>query len=106
MTPLDKVLKRSLNIKGVDYVVTLSPEALKLTRKGRRLGMELKWTEITSGESALAVALHASIGRFDPGKAKKHVTSKELPKGTPAVEKSVSLRSRATTRGSTMKRRH
>jgi hypothetical protein len=65
MTPLDKTLKRSLNVKGIEYVVTLSPEALKLTRKGRRLGMELKWADITSGESALAVALHASVGRFE-----------------------------------------
>ena len=65
MTPLDKTLKRSLTIKGVDYVVTLSTDALKLTRKGRRLGVELKWADITSGESALALALRASVGRFD-----------------------------------------
>jgi hypothetical protein len=65
MTPLDKTLKRSLTIKAVEYVVTLTPDALKLTRKGKRLGLELKWADITSGESALAVALHASIGRFD-----------------------------------------
>jgi hypothetical protein len=45
MTPLDKTIKRSLAIKGVDYVVTLTPDALKLTRKGKRL--------------------HASVGRFD-----------------------------------------
>ena len=69
MTPLDKTLKRAVRIKGIDYVVTLSPDALKLTRKGKRLGMELKWEDITSGESALAIALHASVGRFDAGKA-------------------------------------
>ena len=49
MTRLDKILKRSLNIGGVDYVITLTPEVLKLTRKGRRLGVELKWADITSG---------------------------------------------------------
>jgi hypothetical protein len=65
MTPLDKTLKRSLTINGADYVITLSAETLKLTRKGKRLGLELRWYDITSGESALAVALHASIGRFD-----------------------------------------
>lgn len=65
MTPLDKTLKRSLVINGAEYVITLSPETLKLTGKGKRLGLELRWSEITSGESALAVALHASIGRFD-----------------------------------------
>ena len=66
MTPLDKPIKRSLSIKGVDYVVTLTPEALKLTRKGHRLGVDLKWSDLTSGESALAVALQASVGKFDP----------------------------------------
>ena len=76
MTPLDKTLKRSLSIKGVEYVVTLSPEAIKLTRKGKRLGMELKWADITSGESALAIALHASVGRFDPGQEKKRARSR------------------------------
>ena len=60
MTPLDKTLKRSLTIKGIDYVVTLSPDSIKLTRKGKRLGVELKWADITSGESALAVALRCS----------------------------------------------
>jgi hypothetical protein len=65
MTPLDKTLKRSLNVNGVDYVVAISPDALRLTRKGKRLGIELKWADITSGESALAVALRASVGRFE-----------------------------------------
>ncbi len=87
MTPLDKTLKRSLSVKGVDYVVTLSPETLKLTRKGRRIGLELKWTDITSGESALAVALHASVGRFEP------------------VEKAAPPRSRTSARGLPKKRR-
>lgn len=64
MTPLDKSLKRGLRIKGHDYVVTLSPDAVKLTQKGHRLGVELKWVDLISGESALAVALHASIGKF------------------------------------------
>jgi hypothetical protein len=64
MTPLDKSLKRALNINGRDYVITLTPDALKITQKGRRLGVELKWPDLVSGESALAVALHASIGKF------------------------------------------
>ena len=64
MTPLDKTLKRSLRLDGVDYVITLSPESLRLTRKGKRRGLELKWADIISGEGALAVALQASVGRF------------------------------------------
>jgi hypothetical protein len=77
MTPLDKTLKRVLSISGIDYVVTLTPEGLKLTRKGRRLGLELKWADITSGESALAIALHASVGQFDPPEA---IEQKRSPK--------------------------
>jgi len=65
MTPLDKILKRSLIIAGVDYVITLTPEVLRLTHKGRRLGIELKWADITSGERALALALQASLGRLE-----------------------------------------
>jgi hypothetical protein len=64
MTPLDKSLKRALNVNGRDYVITLTPDALKITQKGHRLGVELKWPDLVSGESALAVALHASIGKF------------------------------------------
>jgi hypothetical protein len=87
MTPLDKTLKRSLTIKGIDYVVTLTPEFLKVTRKGRRLGLELKWADITSGESALAVALHASVGKFEPGKEEKPAKSERHPRDTTAAPK-------------------
>jgi hypothetical protein len=65
VTPLDKTLKRAITIKGVEYVVTLSPEAVKISRKGHRLGAELEWADLISGDSALAVALHASIGKFE-----------------------------------------
>jgi hypothetical protein len=64
MTPLDKSLKRALRINGHDYVVTLTPDALKITQKGHRLGVELKWADLISGESALAIALRASVGKF------------------------------------------
>ncbi len=77
MTPLDKTLRRSLTINGLEYVLTLSPESLKITRKGRRLGLELSWRDLTSGESALAVALHASIGKFDDEASSPRVASKK-----------------------------
>jgi hypothetical protein len=67
MTPLDKSLKRALKINGHDYVVTLTPDALKITQKGHRLGVELKWADLVSGQSALAVALNASIGKLQDG---------------------------------------
>jgi hypothetical protein len=103
MTPLDRTLKRTLSIKGVDYVVTLSPESLKLTRKGRRLGMELRWADITSGESALAVALHASIGRFDSDE-KPRAKSAQLLKNKIAGAKSVRTSTRRVARNAPTKR--
>jgi hypothetical protein len=78
MTPLDTPLKRVLNINGRDYVITLTPDALKITQKGHRLGIELKWPDLVSGESALAVALHASIGKFHDlqSVARRHAKAK------------------------------
>jgi hypothetical protein len=64
MTPLDKTIKRALTIEGVAYVITLSPASLKLTPKGKRLGLSLDWVDLVSGESALALALQASIGHL------------------------------------------
>jgi hypothetical protein len=98
MTPLDKTLKRALSIKGVDYVVTLSPETLKLTRKGRRLGMELKWADLTSGETALAVALHASVGQFNSPEDSEH-SKESQSKGAGSDAKSAP-RNRRASRGS------
>lgn len=65
MTPLQKTLKRALNVGGGDYVLAISPEGFKLTPKGKRKGIDLKWEEIVSGEAALAAALRASVGRFE-----------------------------------------
>jgi hypothetical protein len=66
MTPLQKPLKRLLTINGQDYVIAISPDGLKLTPKGKRKGIELQWEALVSGEAALAVALHASIGQLPP----------------------------------------
>lgn len=66
MVPLQKTLKRALNIDGRDYVVAISPDGLKLVPKGKRKGIELKWEELVSGEAALAVALRASLTRPTP----------------------------------------
>jgi hypothetical protein len=63
-TPLHSTLKRALTIDGRDYVVTLTEATLKLTLKGKRNGVELAWAQLVSGEAALAVALHASVGAF------------------------------------------
>ena len=63
-TALDKTLKRALKIKGRDYVVALSPDGMRLTLKGHRLGVELRWSDLISGDAALATALQASVGKF------------------------------------------
>jgi hypothetical protein len=61
MSPLTKPLKRELLIQGRPFIVTLSPEGIKLTLKGKRKGQELLWADLVSGEAALAVALNASL---------------------------------------------
>ena len=66
-TLLDRTLKRELTLKGERFVVTLSAEGLKLTRKGHRKGVELSWEALVSGDAALAVALNASMGRLGAG---------------------------------------
>jgi hypothetical protein len=63
-TLLDKTLKREVRIKDRAYVVTLSPQTLKLTLKGRRRGPELAWEALVSGGVALATALNASLGQL------------------------------------------
>ena len=60
-TKLDKVLKRELEVNGEPYILTLSPEGLKLVPKGKRNGHELAWKDLVSGQAALATALNASI---------------------------------------------
>lgn len=61
MTRLEKSLKRELTIKKESYVLTIDPDGLKLTRKGRRKGIEIAWQNLVSGEEAMAVALRASV---------------------------------------------
>jgi len=60
-TKLDKTLKREIEVGGEPYIVTLTPEGLKLTAKGKRKGQELAWKDLVSGEAAMAVALNASL---------------------------------------------
>ncbi len=60
-TKLEKALKREIAIQGKPYVVTLTPEGIKVTEKGRRKGQELAWKDLVSGDAALAVALNASL---------------------------------------------
>jgi hypothetical protein len=60
-TKLDKSLKREIEIEGKPYMLTISPEGMKLVPKGKRNGLELSWQALVSGETALATALNASL---------------------------------------------
>ena len=63
---LKAALKRELDIDGDPYMLTITPDGLKLTRKGRRKGHELGWRDFVGGEAALAVALNASLKESVP----------------------------------------
>jgi hypothetical protein len=60
-TKLEKALKREVDVNGEAYMLTISPEGLKLVPKGKRNGHELAWKDLVSGGAALATALNASI---------------------------------------------
>ena len=60
-TLLSKALKRAISINGADYVLTITPEGLTLTPKGKRKGQSWTWTQVLSGEAGLTSALQASV---------------------------------------------
>ena len=59
-TKLDKHLKREIDIEGQPFMLTISPEGLKLVPKGKRNGLELAWNDLVNGQAALSAALNAS----------------------------------------------
>ena len=60
-TKLEKPLKREIEIEGKPYMLTISPQGMKLVPKGRRKGLEIAWKDLVSGDAALATALNASL---------------------------------------------
>ena len=60
-TKLDKALKREIEIDGKPYMLTPSPQGMKLVPKGKRNGLEIAWKDLASGDAALATALNASL---------------------------------------------
>ncbi|MBS0367449.1 MAG: hypothetical protein JSR67_16665 [Proteobacteria bacterium] len=50
-TKLSKQLKREIDVDGKPYMITLSPEGVKLTEKGKRLGPEHTWKELLGVEA-------------------------------------------------------
>lgn len=61
-TPLDRPMKRELELDGVRYTVTISPEGIKVTEKGKRKGQEITWRDIISGDASLRRDLSLSVG--------------------------------------------
>jgi hypothetical protein len=55
-TKLEKPLKREIVLNDAPYMLTISPEGLKLVPKGKRNGLELTWkgilTQATMSEAA------------------------------------------------------
>ena len=48
-TKLEKTIKREIEMDGTAYMVTISPEGVKLTQKGFRKGREMSWRQLWSG---------------------------------------------------------
>jgi hypothetical protein len=63
-TRLDKPLKREIEVRGTAYTVTISPEGVKVVEKGKRLGQELSWERIISGDAKLAEDLKISLDAY------------------------------------------
>ncbi|QBG90018.1 hypothetical protein [Xanthomonas oryzae] len=61
MTPLDKPLRRELQIGEQAYTLIIDPQGLKLVEKGRRKGVALRCDDLISGDAAPASALQASL---------------------------------------------
>ena len=61
-TALDRPIKRELELDGVRYTITISPDRIKVTEKGKRKGQELTWRDIISGDAALRRDLSLSVG--------------------------------------------
>jgi hypothetical protein len=45
-TKLDKTIKREIEMDGTAYMVTISPEGVKLTQKGFRKGRVITWKNL------------------------------------------------------------
>lgn len=65
-TKLESPLRRELFIDGQPYTLTIGPEGFKLVPKGKRIGHEIAWRSLVSGDAALATALNASLSKAPP----------------------------------------
>ena len=54
MTPLDKPLKRQIDVEGQAFTVTLDADGIKITKKAHRNGIEVRWADLIGNDSTLA----------------------------------------------------
>jgi hypothetical protein len=64
-TRLDKTIKRELELGGQLYMVSMSPEGVRIVPKGRRKGHEISWETLLSGDAELRRDLNMSLDVFD-----------------------------------------
>ena len=60
-TKLEKTLTREIQINGEPHIATISPEGVKITKKGFRKGQEITWAAIASGDANLRSDLSGSM---------------------------------------------
>ena len=60
-TRLDKPIKREIEVDGRPYTVTISPGGVKVVEKGKRIGQEVSWRDIVTGDARLAQDLRISL---------------------------------------------
>lgn len=66
-TKLEKTIKREIELDGNAYMVTISPEGIKLTQKGFRKGREVSWRELLGNDEGAGQGSHGSTGGSQGG---------------------------------------
>ncbi|HUF26822.1 MAG TPA: hypothetical protein VMM18_07575 [Gemmatimonadaceae bacterium] len=66
-TKLDKTIKREIELDGHAYMVTISPEGVKLTQKGFRKGREVTWKELLGDGDASSSGGGNAMGGMSGG---------------------------------------
>jgi hypothetical protein len=61
MTKLDKPLRREITIGEASYTLTISPDGLKLTKKGHRNGRQIAWNDLAAAAAAPEAGVMASM---------------------------------------------
>jgi hypothetical protein len=58
MTPLDKPLRRQIDIEGQAYTVVLDAEGVKIVKKAHRNGIELRWADLIRDNTPDSASAH------------------------------------------------